>query len=177
MPRPLTDDDEPTDNDGADPKGAPTEHPERLRDAMDKREDQAMRDPMRKLKSLDAVAICKTMSAEGRAFGLSEHDLVDLIDNYAKAHGSSFAKMFTAQDDTGLALRKAVNIAKNAQFISRTATMSKAATLTPSVVGGADARAVNQPKAALDQMLLNGLLVSMRTTRRSPSRSGEKIGR
>src|SRR4029077_1206704 len=83
-------------------------------------------DPLRKLKSLDAVKICKQMVAEEHAFGLSEHDLVSLVDNYAKAHGSSFAELFTKQDDTGLALRKAVDIAKHQQWLDRTSTMSKA---------------------------------------------------
>jgi hypothetical protein len=109
------DDDEPSDNDGADPNGAPTKHLERLRDAMKGTDIN----PLKKLKSLDAIAVCKQMVSEEHAFGLSEHDLVSLVDTYARAHDSSFVKMFTAQDDTGLALRKAVDIAKNAQFVSK----------------------------------------------------------
>jgi hypothetical protein len=106
----------------------------------------------------DMVQICKTMSNEGNAFGLSEHDLVSLIDNYAKAHGKSFVDIFTAQDEVGLACRKAVDIAKNAQFVSRTSTMSKAggmpgrATLTPRSSGFSGKPAqqnVNNPKSAL----------------------------
>ena len=76
----------------------------------EQQKDKAMKDPMRRLKSLDAVEICKTMSNAGSALGLSEHDLVSLIDTYAKAHGTTFAELFTKQDDTGLALRKAVDI-------------------------------------------------------------------
>jgi hypothetical protein len=118
-------------------------------DPTDKRKDKTMTDPLRRLKSLDAVAICKRMSSEGDAFGLSEHDLVALIDTYAKAHGSTFAKLFSAQDDTGLALRKAVDIAKHQQWLSGTSTISKMATSQPRVVGGEAARSVGNPKAAL----------------------------
>jgi hypothetical protein len=57
--------------------------------------------------------------------------------------------MFTAQDEVGLACRKAVDIAKNAQFFSRT---SKAATLTPRVTGGRAATAVDNPRSALDEL-------------------------
>jgi hypothetical protein len=150
------DDDERPDGGEPEEYGAPTDNLERLRDAM--KSEDAMRDPMRRLKSLDAVQICKTMSNEGNAFGLSEHDLVSLIDNYAKAHGKSFVDIFTAQDEVGLACRKAVDIAKNAQFVSRTSTMSKAggmpgrATLTPRSSGFSGKPAqqnVNNPKSAL----------------------------
>jgi hypothetical protein len=86
---------------------------ERLRDAM-KREDD-MKDPMRRLKSLDVVQICKTMSSEGSAFGLSEHDLVDLISKHAERTGTTFAKLFTAQDEQGVTLRKAIDVCKHEQ--------------------------------------------------------------
>lgn len=154
-------DDEPTDNDGADENGAPTKNLERLRDAM---KGTTMRnDPLRKLKSLDVVKICKQISADGDSHSLSEHELVAMIDNYAKAHDFSFAKMFERNDETGLALRKAVDIAKNAQWISKTSTtstMSKSvadglpgkATLAAAVSGGRAARAVDNPKTALAQL-------------------------
>jgi hypothetical protein len=60
--------------------------------------------------------------------------------------------MFSANDDVGLACRRAVDICKREQWVSRTSTMSKAATLQPRFVGGADARAVNDPKSALAQL-------------------------
>jgi hypothetical protein len=129
---------------------------ERLRDAM-KREDD-MKDPMRRLKSLDVVQICKTMSSEGSAFGLSEHDLVDLISKHAERTGTTFAKLFTAQDEQGVTLRKAIDVCKHEQWASRTATVSKAAgmpgcaTLAPRVSGGRAARAVDNPKTALAQL-------------------------
>jgi hypothetical protein len=132
-----------------------TEHLSDDADADDEKE-KAM---TAKLKSLDAIAICKQMVSEEHAFGLSEHDLVSLVDTYARANDSSFVKMFTAQDETGLALRKAVDIAKNAQFVSRTSTLSKQAegmpgraTLTPRVTGGRAARAVDNPTTALEAL-------------------------
>jgi hypothetical protein len=149
---PLTDDDNDADTflvgDGGDTgaSGEPTDLLERLRDAM---KGNQMRDPIKKL---DAVEICKVMVKEDRPFGISEHELVNLIDKYAQAHGTTFAKLFSANDDTALALRKAVDICKNAQFTSRTATLSKAATLAPRQVVGRDAQAVNDPKSVLDQL-------------------------
>jgi hypothetical protein len=134
------------------------DYTERLSDDADRddaddqqQKDKAMKDPLRRLKSLDAVQICKTMD-EGNAFGLAEHDLVALIDNYAKRHGTTFAKLFEAQDDTGLALRKAVDICKNEQFLSRTskaAGMPGRATLTPRVTAGFQP---DNPKSALDEV-------------------------
>jgi hypothetical protein len=62
---------------------------------------------------------------------------------------TTFEKMFCAQDEQGVTLRKAIAAARDAQFFSRT---SKAATLAPKQVGGAAAQAVDNPKAALDQI-------------------------
>jgi hypothetical protein len=143
------DDDESTDNDGADQHGAPTKHLNNLPDQLKKK--QTMRD-LRKVKSLDAIAICKTMAADGDAYSISEHDLVDLISNYAKAHGTTFAKLFERNDDTGIALRKAVDIAKNAQWLSRTTTLTKTATLTPRVTGGRAAMDIGNSRDVLDDI-------------------------
>jgi hypothetical protein len=44
--------------------------------------------------------------------GISEHELVAMVEAQAKASGTSFAKMFTANDDDGLLLRKAVGACK-----------------------------------------------------------------
>ena len=99
------------------------------------------------------------------------------IDRYAKAHDTTFVALYERNDDVGLAIRKAVTIAKTAQFVS---TVSKAqpqfsadrssepyhasgatdgpagrpgrATLQPRVVGGADARRVDNPRSALDEL-------------------------
>jgi hypothetical protein len=112
---------------------------------------QMLKDPLKRLKSFNAVAICKQMVAEERAFGLSEHDLVSLLDNYAKAHQTTFSALFTKQDDVGLALRKAVDICKREQWLSRTKT-EKAATLTPRVTGGRGAQAVDNPRDVMDDI-------------------------
>jgi hypothetical protein len=132
-----------------------------------------------KLKSLDAVKICKQISNDGHAFGLSEHDLTNLIQSYAKSHAKSgesdaqaFSRIISGSDDVAKACNTALAIAKHQQWQSRTSTTSKAqsssmfhagdenyfsgggspgrATLQPRQVGGADARAVNNPKSALD---------------------------
>jgi hypothetical protein len=64
-------------------------------------------------------------------------------------------KLFEAQDERGIVLRKAIAAARDAQFVSRTSTLSKAegmpgrATLTPLVTGGRAAGAVDNPKSAL----------------------------
>ncbi len=79
------------------------------------------------------------------------------------------SKLFEANTPEGVTLRRAIAAARDAQFLSRT---SKAApfraggdgyfgpagkpgraTLSPRVSGGADARAVNNPKSALDQLM------------------------
>jgi hypothetical protein len=122
----------------------------------DEKEKEAM---TRKLKSLDAIAICKQMVSEEHAFAMSEHELVNLIDGYAKAHGTSFVKMFEANNDTGLAIRKAVDIAKHAGF-GVSSPYLKAATLEPKQVGSRDARNVDDPKSALDQ--INDLIAEQR---------------
>jgi hypothetical protein len=113
-----------------------------------------------KFKSLDVVKICKQISDDGDAYSLSEHQLVEMIDEYARAHDTTFVRMFERTDEVGLALRKAITIAKQAQWSGGTATIGKAATLQPRVVGGVDARSVDSPRAALDQ--LNELVAQQR---------------
>ena len=140
-------------------------------DADDDDEQRKDKQMQTKFKSLDAVQICKQISDDGDA--LSEHQLVEIVDRYAKAHDTTFSKLYEANTPEGLAIRKAVNVAKQAQFCSRTSTVSKLggstphfhaapddgpagrpgrATLRPRQVGGADARAVNNPKSALDEL-------------------------
>jgi hypothetical protein len=88
---------------------------------------------------------CK--SVEQGDVSVGEHELTALITEQAKRENTTFSKLFCAQDEQGITLRKAIAAARDAQFVSRVTT--KAATLAPRVVGGADARAVNNPKAAL----------------------------
>jgi hypothetical protein len=68
-------------------------------------------------------------------------------------------KLFEAQDERGIVLRKAIAVARDAQFVSRTSTLSKAAagmpgraTLQPRVTGVRAARAVDNPKSALEEL-------------------------
>jgi hypothetical protein len=137
-------------------------------------------------------------AGDGDAYGTSEHELVDWLDRYAKAHDTTFVALYERNDDVGLAIRKAVTIAKTAQFVSRTSTVSKAqpqfsadrssepyhaagavdgpagrpgrATLQPRVVGGSDARAVDNPRRALDQ--LNELAAEQRRQNKTLSEAG-----
>jgi hypothetical protein len=91
---------------------------ERLSDDADADDgDEKEKAMTAKLKSLDAVQICKQMVAEEDAHSMSEHDLVALIDNYAKAHDTTFVKIY----ETDVDVRKAVNLAKQAQFVSKLA--------------------------------------------------------
>ena len=109
--------------------------------------------------------ICKGIVAKNHGYSITEHELVGLIDRYARAHGTTFAKMFQSQDDTGLALRKAVAVIKNEQFVSRTSTISKAtASLTPRVTVEQN---VNAPRSALRE--LQDLVDAQRRTDKSLS--------
>jgi hypothetical protein len=106
------------------------------------------------VKQYGITAFCK--SVENGDVRVSEHALCKLIEEAAKRENTSFSKLFEAQDERGIVLRKAIMAARDAQFLSRTSTLSKAdpgmpgrARLTPSVVGGRAARAVDNPKTAL----------------------------
>ena len=96
---------------------------------------------------LDPISVCKTIASEGKAYSITEHELTELIQKHASANrllgesaASAFARVFTADDDTGLTFRKAIQIAKGV------------ASLEPLMVGGAAAQAVNDPKDALAQL-------------------------
>jgi hypothetical protein len=110
---------------------------ERLSDDADADDDEKEKEAMTaKLKSLDAVQICKQMVDEGDAHSMSEHDLVSLVDNFAKAHDTTFVALYERGDHVGLAIRKAITIAKNAQFASRLTSVSKQSSSTPFHAGG-----------------------------------------
>jgi hypothetical protein len=114
------------------------------------------------------VAFCR--SVEKGNVHVSEHELTKLISDQAEREGSTFSKLFCAQNEQGIALRKAIDAANNAQWLEKTSTMSKAATLEPRFVGGADARAVNNPKSALAQ--LKALVDQQRATNPTLSEAG-----
>jgi hypothetical protein len=109
------------------------------------------------VKQYGITAFCK--SVENGDVRVSEHRLTELISEHCARTGVSFSKLFEAQDERGIALRKAIAAARDAQFVSRTSTLSKAAagmpgraTLTPRVTGGRAARAVDNPKSALAEL-------------------------
>jgi hypothetical protein len=108
------------------------------------------------VKRYGITRFCK--SVEQGDVRVSEHELTKLIDEQAKRENTSFVKLFEAQDERGIVLRKAIAAARDAQFLSRTSTASKAAgmpgraTLTPRVTGGRAASAVDNPKSALAEL-------------------------
>jgi hypothetical protein len=177
---PPVEDDEGHDDEINDTSGEPTKHLNELVEQLEK--ERAM-----KSKSLDVIRVCKAMADDGDAYGTSEHELVDWLGRYAKAHDTTFVALYERNDDVGLAIRKAITIAKNAQFVSRTSTFSKAqpqfsdrsskpyhaagavdgragkpgvASLRPRVTTGWDGQAVDDPRAAID--LLNELAAEQR---------------
>lgn len=58
------------------------------------------------------MRLAKNIAEGGPTGGISEHEFVAAIDAYAKAHGTTFVKMYTAQDSDGLAIRRATQILK-----------------------------------------------------------------
>jgi hypothetical protein len=141
------------------------------------------------VKKYGIVAFCK--SVEKGDVAVSEHQLTSLISEHCARTGVSFSKLFEAQDEQGITLRKAIAAARDAQFLSRTATVSKLgsstphfhaapddgpagtpgrATLAPRFVAGADARAVDNPRSALDQ--LNELAAEQRRQNKTLSEAG-----
>jgi hypothetical protein len=98
-----------------------------------------------KFKSLNPVAVAKVIVDDGKSYGITESELVELISNHDRQPGESAAKCFSrhyeAQDDAGLALRKAVAIAKDMMSHE------------PMFVGGADARDVNSAAKAYNQLM------------------------
>ena len=76
-------------------------------------------DKLRALAKSEGVAvICKIMVADQRSYGITQDELVDLISNHERQDGETAAKCFSrhyeADTADGLALRKAVEITKNA---------------------------------------------------------------
>jgi hypothetical protein len=85
-----------------------------------------------------------------KATAISEHEFV-------KACGKDFVKLYTAQDDDGLVMRKAVDLIKQAQFTKRTVSypdirQPTPATLEPRVSGGRAAQDVNNPVDAYSKI-------------------------
>jgi hypothetical protein len=126
------------------------------------------------VKKYGITAFCK--SVEQGDVRVSEHRLTELISEAAVRSGASFEKLFCAQDECGIVLRKAIAATRDAQFLSRTATLNKVggstphfhaasddgprgapgrATLTPrssGFSGGGRAQNVDNPRTALEQL-------------------------
>jgi hypothetical protein len=142
---------------------------------MDTEEDQTMKSQLMSavVKHYGITAFCESVAAGG--VSVSEHELTKLIDEAAQRKGTTFAKLFTAQDEQGVTLRKAIAAARDAQFLSRTKVAGStphflagdgegdgesgkarerfsSATLAPRVTGGRAATAVDNPKSALAQL-------------------------
>jgi hypothetical protein len=100
----------------------------------------------------DAVlAVAKHMVTTGKAYGMTEHAFSDALMVHARKHrlaGESdvgaFSRILTAQDDAGLNLRKALQIAKQQ--------VPSPFDVTPVYVGGADARDVDNAARAMAQL-------------------------
>jgi hypothetical protein len=108
---------------------------------MHKRDNEPMEAPvdrptqLRKIaKEYGVLKIASDVVDRADAFGITEHELVEMIGEYDRQPGEStakcFARHFERQDEVGLTLRKAVQVAK-----SWPAPMS----LEPMVSGGSDA--------------------------------------
>jgi hypothetical protein len=88
---------------------------------------------------------------------VSEHQLTKLISEHCARTGVSFSKLFEAQDEQGITLRKAIAAARDVQFLSKTATAAtlQPVSLKPRVSGFSGKPAqqnVNDPKTALSQL-------------------------
>jgi hypothetical protein len=154
-----------------------TDKLERVEDAMEKNMQTHTELMSAVVKKYGITAFAKSV-AEGDV-SCSEFEQTKLINEHCARKGLSFEKMFTAQDERGVTLRKAIMAARDAGFLSRTSAMSKAqpqfsnrssepfhaagavdgpagkpgrATLTPRFVGGRAAQRVDDPRSALDQL-------------------------
>lgn len=75
-------------------------------------------------KSHGAIGIAKYIT-DGNNVTLSEHEFVELVDGYAKANGTTFAKLFEATTEEGLLLRKAVQVLKRFPDVARDEAVQK----------------------------------------------------
>jgi hypothetical protein len=79
--------------------------------------ESPMHDSLQKIaRDLGAIAVCKTIAGEQRAFGISEHSLVELVSNHDRQPGETAAKCFTRHYEANPEVRKAVQVAKLSPF-------------------------------------------------------------
>jgi hypothetical protein len=98
-------------------------------------------------KRYGVTALCKSMAQDGKAYGLSEHELVELITEEAQAafpdltSARAFGKIYT-EGERGRTLQKAVGIAKAAAF-----QVFYGPSMTPAQIGGEDVNPDNVNEA------------------------------
>jgi hypothetical protein len=99
-------------------------------------------------KDYGVVRLAKLLVADGDSHGIGESELVELIGNHDRRDGETAAKCFVRQyeanTEDGLALRKAVSIAKSATF--------DAFSVAPVFVGGEDTRDLSDESEAIAQL-------------------------
>jgi hypothetical protein len=112
------------DEEESDTGGESTDQLERAERAMKetkmKSYNQMMRDV---IKRYGLIPFCKSV-ANGDV-SVSEHELTKLISESAARAGTTFAKIFESPSPEGVVLRKAIAAARDAQFVSRTTSVSK----------------------------------------------------
>jgi hypothetical protein len=107
------------------------------------------------VKHYGIVPFCKSVAAGDIA--VSEHELTKLIGEDAQRRGTTFAALFASQTPEGVTLRKAINAAKEAQWVKQ-----GIGPLMPILPTWTHPKDVNNPKDALDQ--LNEMAEKMRRT-------------
>src|SRR5262249_13252548 len=90
---------------------------------LHKSEDTAIMNPTDKLRDIakryGIGAIAKSIVEDDHAYSITEHELTDLVIECAKrdhpglSDAQAFTKVFTAQDEGGIILRKAFNVVKS----------------------------------------------------------------
>jgi hypothetical protein len=103
------------------------------------------------VKQYGAVAVAKHVLETGVATNITEHEFV-------AACGDDFVKLYSANSEDGLTMRKAVEVIKQAQFAKSRGpephllTSTSPATLAPSQVGGAAAQDIDDGVDAYTQL-------------------------
>jgi hypothetical protein len=88
--------------------------------------------------------------SDQKSYGLAEHELVELISEYAQtafpqlSKAQAFEKLYTEASERGRVLQKPVNIAKAVAF--------EAFSVEPLVVGGSDTRDLSDESEAIAQL-------------------------
>jgi hypothetical protein len=118
----------------------------RQKHGFTKAKESPMKDNLTSImKDLGPIGVAKQIVAEGRTFGISESDFTSAAANHAaKQHpglrpDAAFAKLYEAEE----IVRRAVGVLKSAPLV---------ADLTPLVVGGAAAQALDDPAEAIAQL-------------------------